>query len=247
MKCLEKDRNRRYETANGLAMDVQRHLSYEPILARPPSSLYLVRKMARRNKVIFAAGAAVAATIILGLAVSVWQSMEKSKAYRRAVSAERDRSIQLARSEREAHRAETAAADAARSRDQALQNLYVADLNVALEAIGEHDLARARKLLARHEPSGRQPDRRGFEWRFLWEESRSREEATLDRCRQSRAWRFCQGLGHAFAEIVGCADQHARRGLERGLFTRWSETRRVGGQRGDHLGHVSLADSRFSS
>ncbi len=38
MKCLEKDRGRRYETANGLAMDLQRHLNNEPVVARPPSS-----------------------------------------------------------------------------------------------------------------------------------------------------------------------------------------------------------------
>ena len=40
MKCLEKDRTRRYETANGLAMDIKRHLNNEPVVARPPSRLY---------------------------------------------------------------------------------------------------------------------------------------------------------------------------------------------------------------
>jgi len=40
MKCLEKDRTRRYETANGLAMDLQRHLNHEPVVARPPNRLY---------------------------------------------------------------------------------------------------------------------------------------------------------------------------------------------------------------
>ncbi|HYV26268.1 MAG TPA: serine/threonine-protein kinase [Candidatus Eisenbacteria bacterium] len=51
MKCLEKDRTRRYETANGVAMDVQRFLNSEPVLARPASHLYRFRKLARRNKV----------------------------------------------------------------------------------------------------------------------------------------------------------------------------------------------------
>jgi tetratricopeptide (TPR) repeat protein/serine/threonine protein kinase len=50
MKALEKDRNRRYETANGLAMDVQRYLADEPVQACPPSAWYRVRKFARRNK-----------------------------------------------------------------------------------------------------------------------------------------------------------------------------------------------------
>jgi Flp pilus assembly protein TadD/serine/threonine protein kinase len=50
MKCLEKDRNRRYETANGLAMDLQRYLADEPVQACPPSAGYRIRKFARRNK-----------------------------------------------------------------------------------------------------------------------------------------------------------------------------------------------------
>src|SRR4029077_19527133 len=50
MKTLEKDRNRRYETASGIAMDVQRYLADEPVLACPPSAGYRLRKFARRNK-----------------------------------------------------------------------------------------------------------------------------------------------------------------------------------------------------
>ena len=50
MKCLEKDRARRYETANGLASDIQRHLNNEAILARPASAAYRFQKLARRNK-----------------------------------------------------------------------------------------------------------------------------------------------------------------------------------------------------
>src|SRR5881409_100130 len=55
MKCPEKDRNRRYETANGLAADIQRHLSSEPVIARPPSTAYRLQKFIRRNKLQFAA------------------------------------------------------------------------------------------------------------------------------------------------------------------------------------------------
>jgi hypothetical protein len=50
MKCLEKDRTRRYETASGLAADVQRHVGHEPVVARPPSTAYRVAKFVRRNK-----------------------------------------------------------------------------------------------------------------------------------------------------------------------------------------------------
>jgi tetratricopeptide (TPR) repeat protein len=56
MRCLDKDRQRRYETANGLATDVARHLANEPVAARAPSTLYRFQKLVRRNKLAFAAG-----------------------------------------------------------------------------------------------------------------------------------------------------------------------------------------------
>jgi serine/threonine protein kinase/Flp pilus assembly protein TadD len=70
MKALEKDRNRRYETANGLAMDVQRYLNDEPVLACPPSFWYRFRKLARRNKRAFGA-ASTAALLVLLTAISL--------------------------------------------------------------------------------------------------------------------------------------------------------------------------------
>jgi serine/threonine protein kinase len=70
MKALEKDRRRRYETSNGLAMDIQRYLDNEPVVARPPTRLYLIEKLIRRNKVLFSAGCAVAAALIIGLGTS---------------------------------------------------------------------------------------------------------------------------------------------------------------------------------
>ncbi|MCI0745158.1 MAG: protein kinase [Verrucomicrobia subdivision 3 bacterium] len=73
MKCLEKDRTRRYETANGLAMDVKRFLNQEPITARPPSNIYRFQKLVRRNKAAFAAAAMVVAALVLGLAGVSWQ------------------------------------------------------------------------------------------------------------------------------------------------------------------------------
>src|SRR4029077_3818205 len=72
MKALEKDRTRRYETANGLARDVERYLTDEPVVARPPSNLYRFQKMARRHKLAFAAGATVLLALVAGLAVSTW-------------------------------------------------------------------------------------------------------------------------------------------------------------------------------
>ena len=70
MKALEKDRTRRYETANGLAADLKRHLSNETVVARPPSSAYRFQKLVRRNKLAFAAGVAIAAALLLGTIAS---------------------------------------------------------------------------------------------------------------------------------------------------------------------------------
>src|SRR5262249_36045331 len=65
MKALEKDRNRRYETANGFAMDVQRYLADEPVQAGPPSAWYRFRKFARRNKGRLAVAALVLFFLVL--------------------------------------------------------------------------------------------------------------------------------------------------------------------------------------
>ena len=84
MKALEKDRNRRYETASGFAKDIQRHLTNEPVLARPPSRLYRSQRFVRRNKAGFGAAMAVAVALIIGLAASVSQSMRAAREADRA-------------------------------------------------------------------------------------------------------------------------------------------------------------------
>jgi eukaryotic-like serine/threonine-protein kinase len=90
MKALEKDRARRYETANGLALDIQRHLSNEPVLACPPSPLYRVQKLVRRNRLAFAAGFSVAAALVIGLCVATWMFFQERAALNRAAAAERE-------------------------------------------------------------------------------------------------------------------------------------------------------------
>ena len=80
MKALEKDRNRRYETANGLALDIQRYLDGEPVLARPPSQLYRLQKLVRRNKMVFVASGAVALALLIGTAVSTWMYVREREA-----------------------------------------------------------------------------------------------------------------------------------------------------------------------
>src|SRR5690242_15989975 len=72
MKALEKDRNRRYQTANALALDVQRYLNNEPVVARPPGRLYRFQKLVRRNKAIFVSAGAVSLALIAGFGTSTW-------------------------------------------------------------------------------------------------------------------------------------------------------------------------------
>jgi serine/threonine protein kinase len=80
MKALEKDRTRRYETASGLAADVQRHLKNEPVAARPPDNFYRLRKLVRRNKTVFGAIAAVAVSLLASTLVSGWLYFRASEA-----------------------------------------------------------------------------------------------------------------------------------------------------------------------
>ena len=74
LKALEKDRVRRYQTANALTVDLQRHLQNEVVEARPPSAVYHFQKWIRRHKSVFAAGVAVATALLLGLGASIWQA-----------------------------------------------------------------------------------------------------------------------------------------------------------------------------
>jgi WD40 repeat protein/serine/threonine protein kinase len=115
MKCLEKDRTRRYATANAVASDIRRHLDHEPVSARPPSGIYRLQKVARRHRLAFGAALSVACILILGVIVS-------SQLALRATRAERDQ-----------HRLrDLAEANVAESR-QLLIRRYVAEGNRLIE------------------------------------------------------------------------------------------------------------------
>jgi eukaryotic-like serine/threonine-protein kinase len=90
MKCLEKDRTRRYETANGLAADLKRHLDNEPVLACPPSTAYRFQKSFRRNKLAFAAATAVFVALCLGIVATTLQSLRATRAEKTTKEAKND-------------------------------------------------------------------------------------------------------------------------------------------------------------
>jgi len=80
MRALEKDRNRRYETASGFARDVQRYLVDEPVSASPPGKIYLLSKAIRRHKVAFASVASVMISLLLGLCLSGYLLIQEKEA-----------------------------------------------------------------------------------------------------------------------------------------------------------------------
>jgi serine/threonine protein kinase/tetratricopeptide (TPR) repeat protein len=80
MKCLEKDRRRRYETANGLAADLLHFLVHEPVTATPPSAGYKLRKFVRRNRGPVSAGVAMMLLLVTGLVASLWQARRAERA-----------------------------------------------------------------------------------------------------------------------------------------------------------------------
>jgi serine/threonine protein kinase/tetratricopeptide (TPR) repeat protein len=111
MRALEKDRNRRYETANGLAADVQRYLADEPVLACPPSVGYRLRKFVRKNRRAVIAAAMILLSVVAGAIGAVYGVIESEKqrtaALQRQIEDERREADAAA--DRAARRSRTAA------------------------------------------------------------------------------------------------------------------------------------------
>jgi WD40 repeat protein/serine/threonine protein kinase len=168
MRCLEKDRTRRYETANALARDVERYLKDEPVEACPPTAGYRLRKFARKHKTWLATAAAFAALLLLGVAGSSWQALRATGAEAEA----RANAVQAQEKEREANRERE---EAERQRDKLRESqkqlrraLYEADMNRAQHAWDANAAEQVRELLERHRPRPGETDMRGFEWRYLY-------------------------------------------------------------------------------
>src|SRR5262249_5726079 len=166
MKALEKDRTRRYETANDLAADVKRYLSNEPVAARPPSSAYRFQKAIRRNKLMFGAATAVMAALVAGIALSTWKTVQARKAQRETEAARNDeRRLRI-----DAQAAEKKAQEQALA---ARRIAYSSDMNAVEQALKENNLGRARMLLNRQKPQYGELDLRDWEWRYLWSQARA--------------------------------------------------------------------------
>ena len=131
-KCLEKDRGRRYASANALAMDIRRHLDNEPVLARPPTPLYRFRKMAQRHRWALGTAAAVLVALLLGLIAALISLGNEKRERNRAVAAEENQ-VRLNHAVRRAERLGTS-------------NLWNA--NVALATASRQSVVPNRKAIA---------------------------------------------------------------------------------------------------
>jgi serine/threonine protein kinase/tetratricopeptide (TPR) repeat protein len=120
MRCLEKDRTRRYDTANTLALDIQRYLQHEPIEARPPTRMYRLRKFARRQRGLLVWAALVVATMLVGVVASISQAVRATKA--EALAQTRLQAETTAHQEADESRAR--ADESARLARQAIDDMY---------------------------------------------------------------------------------------------------------------------------
>jgi WD40 repeat protein len=147
-KALAKDPSRRYASAGELAADLRRHLSHEPIRARPPSALYQLRKFARRHTALVAAGLGIGLALAAGTVVSVLYAVRAGHNAREA----RENARQANANARQAN------ANARRAQYQT----YRAHLAAAAAALSHHDVADAARQL-----DAAPQDLRGWEWQHL--------------------------------------------------------------------------------
>src|SRR5262249_29260337 len=136
MKCLDKDRQRRYESASALARDVQRYLADEPVEASSPGAGYRLRKFARRHRTALATAAAFVLLVLVGGGVSAWQAGRARGAERRALG-ERDEREEARRQARQALNKLT---------DEAVERLLARQAQVT-----EQDREFLRQVLGLHE------------------------------------------------------------------------------------------------
>ena len=159
-KTLEKEKERRYGSADDLASDVRRFLRDEPILARPASAMYQLQKFARRNRALVGGLALAAVILLLGTAVSVWQAVRATAAERLAESRRGEAVTAGALAERRRALADSAltVADSARAAAQRDQAAATAS---ATRAVGEAAKSTAineflQKMLASSDPTNAQ-------------------------------------------------------------------------------------------
>ncbi len=156
MKALAKDRNRRYETVNGLAADLRRYLADEPVSAGPPTLGYRLGKLARRHRTVATVALAVLVSLVLGLGLALWQAEEAHAQAQRANHRSKEASEARALAERReaevrnlldrAQLAETEARDALAAEQQARREAVGLRLSAQAIALADEDPDTALRL-----------------------------------------------------------------------------------------------------
>jgi len=171
LKAMRKDRCRRYKSASEMTDDIRNYLNGNPLIAGPETAIYRVNKFVHKHAGSVATVALVAAVIILGLVISIWQAKVATDAKSEALraKAEKDRQAQIAVEERDNALAAQRQAERQRQRaevsEQQAQNLlYAANMNLGQHAWEQNNMIRLRQSL---EETATYPDR-GFEW-YYWQ------------------------------------------------------------------------------
>lgn len=182
LKCLERDPSRRYPSALEVAEELARWGRGEPLLARPPGIGERMAKWVRRQPLLAGLAGTIAICVVAGLATTTWQA---AKALR--------------------------AADRARAAELAARRVaYAADMAIASAAAGAGDYGAVRDILERTRPGPGQPDLRGWEWRYLWQNSQTAAEAIFG------------GRAHRIASMALFPDGHTvALGEQQGGFSLW--------------------------
>jgi serine/threonine protein kinase len=190
MKALEKERTRRYETANGLARDIQRYLADEPVEACPPSTGYRLRKFARKHRKLMAAVVAFTALLTAGIGVSTWLAVRATRAERAADAARDEEARQRIEAAEQAAKAEAALAGEQTARKQTRE---------ALDTLTDDVVER---LLARQANLG--PEEKAFlrkVQRFYEEFTKDQDQTAEARALRARGYQNVAGirigLGHS--------------------------------------------------
>jgi len=159
MKTLEKDRTRRYETANELAREIERHLADEPVVAGPPSTVYRLRKFVRRNRALVTSIMVVLIVLIAGIVVSTIFAIGQARA---RTQAEQARGIAEEARAAEAKQRQIAEEETKRAKELAetqRKQLYFNHIALADAAYRNSNIGRVRKLL-----DSCPDDLKGWEW-----------------------------------------------------------------------------------
>ena len=162
MHALEKDRSRRYDSANEFAEDIQRYLNGDAVDARPPSNTYRFRKFVSKRKGLAAAGFAILTLLIAGITGT---SLGLVRAVRETARA--DEQAEAALNQKEIAEARTVEAIAEKKRAQFA--VYNGKMNLAAQAVEDGEPARALDILDEQIPADGEDDLRGFEWHYLWD------------------------------------------------------------------------------